>query len=209
MIVMALWHTFAGTQQSLISLPAPLEFRSLPAEYDMIKVSSDKVDVQISGNRRLINTLRGEQISAFVDLSNAQSGRNKIPLSKENLYLPPGLEVVKVTPSTIFVSLEQRIEKILPVKVHVTGKVRPEYKVYKITVEPKKIKVIASYSVARAVTALSTEPVSLENISQDTSMEVGVVFSPASIKPVSESDRKVLVHIAVSPSQKKNKSDKR
>lgn len=209
MIVMAFWYTFAGKQQSLISLPAPLEFRNLPVGYDMVKVSSDKVDVQISGNRRLINTLRSEQISAFVDLSNAQSGRNKIPLSKGNLYLPPGLEVVRLTPSTIFVSLEQRIEKILPVKVRVTGRPHPEYKVDKIAVDPKKIKVVAPYSVAKGVTVLFTEPVSIENIRQDTKVEVGIVFSPASIKPVSESDRKVLVRIAVSPSQKKNKSGKR
>lgn len=209
MIVMAVWYTFAGKQQSLISLSTPLEFRSLPSEYDMLKVSSDKVDVQVSGNRRLINTLRNEQISAFVDLATAQSGRNKIPLSKENLRLPPGLEVVKVTPSTIFVFLEQRIEKIIPVNVQVVGKSPPEFRVDKITVEPEKIRVIAPYSVAKGVTVLSTEPVSIENIREDTRLEVGVVFSPAAIKPVSESDRKILVHIAVSPLQKKNKSGKR
>ncbi|MFH1671957.1 MAG: diadenylate cyclase [Pseudomonadota bacterium] len=208
-IVMAFWHTFAGKQQSLISLTAPLEFRNLPAEYDMIKVSSDKIDVQVSGNRRLINTLRGEQLSAFVDLINAQSGRNKIPLSKENLRLPPGLEVVKVTPSTIFVSLEQRIEKVIPVKVQVVGKSHPEFRVDKITVEPETIKVIAPYSVAKGVTVLSTEPVSIENLKQTTKIEAGVVFSPASIKPVAESDRKVLVRIAISPSEEKNKSEKK
>lgn len=209
LIVTAFWYTFAGKQQSLISLTAPLEFRSLPWEYDMIRVSSDKVNVQISGNRRLINTLRTDQISAFVDLTTAQSGRNKIPLSKENIRLPPGLEVVKVTPSTIFVFLEQRLEKTLPVKVHVVGTIHPDFKIDNITVYPKTIKVIAPYSVIKGATALFTESVSVENIRQDKSMEVGVVFSPASIKPISESDRKVRVHISVSPSKKNNTSNKR
>ncbi len=209
MIVTAFWYTLAGKQQSLISLTAPIEFRNLPAEYDMIKASSDKIDVQISGNRRLINTLRGEQISAFVNLANAQSGRNKILLSKENLHLPPGLEVVKVTPSTIFVSFEQRIEKVIPVKVRVVDKSHPGFRVDKITVEPEKIRVVAPYSVAKGLTVLSTEPVSIENIRENTRLEVGVVFSPASIKPVSQSDQKVLVHIAISPSQKKTKSEKK
>ncbi|HYA03035.1 MAG TPA: diadenylate cyclase, partial [Syntrophobacteria bacterium] len=120
MLVSAFW-VISGKQQSLINLTVPLDFRNIPDYLELKRASAEKVEVQVTGKGRLVSALKPEQVGAFVDLRDGNSGTLKVPLSADNIRIPLGLEVVRVTPAAITVELEQRIEKEVPITPEVVG----------------------------------------------------------------------------------------
>jgi diadenylate cyclase len=197
-LVSVIWGVYTGGQLSLISVTAPVYFRNIPANLDLRKTSADKVEVQITGKRQLVAALKPEQVRAFLDLQPVEPGTQRLDLSADNISLPPGLDVVRITPSSIKVEMEPLTTKEVPVKPDLAGSPPQGYQIEAVRVKPEAVKVGGPSSTLRTLTSLATEPIDLGTIrpeQKEKTFDVPVVLYPASLHFVPNENKTVRVTI--------------
>ena len=196
LMVSLVWGIYSGGQFSLITATTPIDFRNIPDNLELMRTSAEKVEVQISGKRRLVTALEPEQVRAFLDLEGKTYGAHQVVLNQNSIELPLGLEVVRVTPSTIKVELEQRGEKKLAVKPQFIGASPAGYEIKKVRVRPSSVKVSGAISLLHKTKSLSTEPIDLDQIEQKDEkhiIEVPLALPSSSLRLLTGESKKVRV----------------
>jgi diadenylate cyclase len=201
-LVAIIWGVYTGGQLSLITVTAPVYFRNIPANLDLRKTSADKVEVQITGKRQLVAALKTDQVRAFLDLQSVEAGAHRLDLSAENISLPPGLDVVRITPSSIRVEMEPFAVKEVAVKPEFTGSPPQGYQIDTVRLKPRSVKVGGPSSALRTVSSLSTEPIDLGSIppeGKEKTFDVLLAVYPASLHLLPEESRTVRVTVKLRP----------
>jgi diadenylate cyclase len=197
-LVSGAWGIYSGKQLSLINVSTAVDFRNIPESLELRRSSAERVEVQITGKRRLVSALNPEQVSAFLDLSAIEAGLHRIELNRNNIELPLGLEVVRITPTAIRIEMENRVEREIAVEPNVVGSPPDGYLIDRISVRPGSVKVSGPVSTLNSMLSLNTEPISVGDIEPQRGekiVEVPVVLSPASIRLLPGQNKKVLVTV--------------
>jgi len=204
-LALFIWVFFAGEKESFISYTFPIEFRDLPKNFELVKISAQKAEVQISGSRRLLLALKPEQVALSLDLKNSEAGKNSFPLTSKNLSIPPGLNVIKIEPDSVTVVMEERTTALVPVVADLVGTLPEGKEMLFYKVIPDKVTIVGAPSVLRGIFSVKTEPILLSSITESTTVEVGVIPSPASVKLSSESLTVVEVELVIKDKVKKGR----
>jgi YbbR domain-containing protein len=198
LLVATVWGIYSGKQLSLISITTPIDFRNIPENLVLMNASTEKVEVQITGRRRLVSGLQPEQVEAFLDLKGITFGVHPLVLNQESIELPLGLEVVRLTPPTVRVEMEQRVEKRVAVTPKLEGSPPAGYEIDKVNVKPESVKVSGALSILQATSSLFTEPIDLATIepgSGEMTVEVPLVLSSASLRLLAGESKDVRVDV--------------
>jgi diadenylate cyclase len=202
LLVSIIWGLYSGTQLSLISVTAPIYFRNIPTNLELRKTSADRVEVQITGKRQLVAALRPDQVRAFLDLQGIEPGAHRLDLGADNIGLPPGLNVVRITPSSIKVEMDPFTVKEVPVKAEITGSPPKGYQLDAVRLKPRSVKVSGPESTLRDISNLYTEPVDLAELearSGEKTLDVPLVLFPASLRLLPAENKTVRVTITLRP----------
>jgi YbbR domain-containing protein len=140
-----------------------------------------------------MKSLRPGQIELRVDLKKAVEGVNEIPITQENIFLPPGISVNKADPPSIKITMDTRITKELAVQVDWIGRLPNDYILAEAKVEPNAVKVTGGSAILAKISTLYTEPVRLDNLQTSGSLTASLVLTPASLKLVSSSNDRVTI----------------
>ena len=197
-LVSGAWGIYSGKQLSLINVTTAVDFRNIPESLELRRSSAERVEVQITGKRRLVGALNPEQVSAFLDLSTIEAGFHRIELNGDNIELPLGLEVERITPTAIRIEMENRVEREIAVEPNVVGTPPDGYLVDRISIRPGSIRVSGPVSMLNRMLSLNTEPISVGDIEPQKGekiVEVPVVLSPASLRLLPGQNKKVLVTV--------------
>ena len=203
-----IWFFFAGEKESVISYTSPIEFRNLPKDLELLKISADKAEVQISGSRHLLLKLKPEQIGLSLSLENSKPGRNDFLLSNRNLSTPPGLNVVKIDPNEVTVVMEERETKMVSIQPEWVGTLPDGKELLSYKVIPDQVAIIGAHSALKDISNIKTEPIDLSIIKMSGMIEVGVIIPAASVKLSPDVPKKVKVEFEVSVQPKKSTTSK-
>ncbi len=201
LIVGAGWGLYAGRGVAAKNVEVTVAYHNLPAELGLLE-APERVEVQVSGLRPLVEALQPEQVAVFVDLRGAQVGTQIVELSADrNVGLPLGLDVDRIRPPSLRVVLEPRVEADARVEPSLVGDVPPGYEAA-YTVRPEAIRVSGPQSVIEGLDHLGTAPIGLDRLAADRpglSVEVEPVYSPASLRPAAGQPRRVRVDVRLRP----------
>jgi len=103
-----LWTTYTGEPTAEQSYSVPVQFLSLPPELEISGDLPTQVHVRVRGRSGLLRRLTPADLSISVDLSGARPGENVFPLVSNQLAVPYGARVVRVSPSEVRVKLVSR-----------------------------------------------------------------------------------------------------
>jgi uncharacterized protein (TIGR00159 family) len=202
LLVSTSWSIYSGKQLSLINITTAVDFRNIPETLELRRSSAESVEVQITGKRTLVSALKPEQVGAFLDLSEIDTGYHRIVLNGDNIELPLGLEVVRITPAAIRIEMEKRVERAIAVEPNIVGSPPAGYLIEKIRVRPGSVRVSGPVSTLKTMLSLSTEPISVDDIEPQRGekiVKVPVVLSPASLRLLPGQNKEVLVTIQLKP----------
>lgn len=189
-----IWRAYFGEQVSVKNLNVPISFRNVPAGLELQSTTSNEVAVQVCGQGPLFNALSQDQVIAYVDLTDVQPGRHIIHLSAENVTLPPGLVVDRLTPPSLELTIERRARKSVRVEPELIGE--PPGNI-RVSVEPTTVLVSGPESVLNGLDRLRTEPIDLQNLNAAHPGKVvpqaAVVLSPPSLRLLSPRTNQVRV----------------
>ena len=106
--VCILWLILVGPQNTEVGFAVPVVYYNIPGNLDMTGKNTQEVYLRVRGSRELLALLDPRGLRAQVDLSSAQAGRSRFPLTEHDVNIPLGLQVAGMDPSSVSVRLKER-----------------------------------------------------------------------------------------------------
>lgn len=177
-----LWLVVAGEQVVERALRIPLEFTNVPAQLEPVGEPANVVDVRVRGSSGRLSRIAAGEMVAVVDLEEARPGQRLFHLSTSDVRAPFGLEVLQVTPSTLYMTFEPSAMKSVPIVPEVEGDPAPGFEVATRTAEPAIAQIVGPQTAVAAVMAAITEPVSVAGASSTIVKTVSVGVADPSVR---------------------------
>lgn len=194
----ALWAFAVSDDTGESAYTVPVNLTDLPPGTEVTEVADEMVDVRLQGVRHLLARLSERDVRVAVSLRDARPGDVVARITAENIRVPRGIRVVRVTPSRVRATLERVVRVRLEVAPHLVGHPASGYQVAAVRVEPRHVDVKVSGAEAAAVQRLDTAPVDVEGARATVTREVGLV-APAGIDLAE--GRRVTVTVEVVPAR--------
>jgi len=196
-IVTGIWFGFTRSRDTFIALNVPIEYVNRPAPLEILNTSVDEVRLQLYGSSALIRSLQPGQVQVRINLGKASEGHNTLPLTQENIVLPPGVFLNKVEPAAVEVMLDIPITKQLPVQVQWVGRLPENLLLKEVKVVPDTVQVIGGSKILENVHTIYTSPVRLNNLTKSGSFTATLVLTPASLKLSAASPERVTISYVI------------
>ncbi len=196
-IITSIWFGFTRSKDVIMSLDVPIEFVNRPQDLEILDARPTQVRVHVSGASALLRTLRPQQVSVQVDLSQATEGRNVLAITQDNVYLPPGVLLNRIEPHFIEVILDRLIVKEVTVQADWEGHLDDNLLMSKVEVFPSKISIIGGKSILKDIKTIYTIPIRLDTIKSSGEVTVPLILAPASIKLAPGMPEKVKVKYTI------------
>jgi len=134
---------------------------TLPEDKVLVSDRIDEVRVTIKGAWRRLRKFDEREVDRInLDLRHAPSG--ELGISNDMIHLPSGVTITSVSPRSIHVAFDKRIEKVVEVTPAITGRPQHGYIVAEVKPVPATIKLRGGEGMLAALTAIRTHEISLE-----------------------------------------------
>ena len=138
-IAASLWVFVVGQEKSEISVRVSVEITNVPSDLLVVDDSLGEVDVRLYGPRSLIRRVASDRLVKVVDLSGMGLGEHVFQVLPEDLRLPPGVRVIRVSPGSFILTLARRITRDVQVRPVFRGHPQAGYEVAEVTFKPDKV----------------------------------------------------------------------
>ncbi len=190
------WFGFTRGLDTLVSFEAPIRFTGRLPGVDIVGSSDDVVRVHISGAGKLIKSVRADQVAVNIDLGSVPLGVNTLRILPNDVSLPPGVELDRVTPSEIEVTLDKNDIKTLPIQADWIGKMPDDLLLTEATLDPVQVQVTGRSLLLENLSTLYTEKIPLGEIDKNGKISAAIKF-PDKIKPSPGQQERVTVYYKV------------
>lgn len=196
-LAVILWLFVKSETGGEVGLVAPVEFSSLPPTLIMVRLSDEVINLRVSGSLSKVERLSTRDVRVRIDLSSAKAGLNSFDILPRNISLPQGLTVTQMSPSTIKVEIDEVMDKIVRVNALVQGEPESGYRVSRVTVDPRYIKLQGSKTQLKTLKEVPTEEIDVSGFKETVKLEVPLRLSELNVK--AGGDRKVRVTVHIEP----------
>lgn len=103
----ALWFYVVGEKKAEVGFIVPLMLKNIPGDMVVIDEEKKEVEVKVTGPKTLVTGLSPTHIEVAIDLSNGRPGLNTYSINPQEIKTPRGVDVIRVSPSSVKVHLEK------------------------------------------------------------------------------------------------------
>lgn len=171
-----LWFYVLSNEPFVIEKKIKLDFE-VPKGYAISNLPKREVTVKIRGSRIFMKNLLGNEAKILLDLKIYPYKKTKnfdVHINPYDVPVSFGLDVIKVTPDKINVTLDKSIYKKVPVKVKLSGEVTSEMKLVKYGLIPSEVMIVGPIEVMRKVSFMNTESIDLSPLDGTGIMKVRI-----------------------------------
>jgi YbbR domain-containing protein len=161
-IALAMWLFVAGQEKSEISLKVPVEITNIPADLLVVDDVVGDVDVRLYGPRTLIRRAAEERLVKPVNLAGLGPGEHVVQVLPEDLKLPPGVTVLRLSPGRFTITLAKRVTREVQVRPVLTGQPAEGLQVAEVSFKPDKVIVSGRQEDLGDLDWIWTTPISLD-----------------------------------------------
>jgi len=154
------WTRESAVERVLIVAVAP---PSLPAGFILIEGPVKQVELRVRGPKALIQALSERDVTYRPALEGDLAGVVQVPVRTRDIHLPSAVAVVEANPSFLTFTLDEELEKEVPVMVVLAGQPAGGYTVVETRVEPERVLLKGPGGTLKRVHVAVTKPV---NVSQ-------------------------------------------
>lgn len=191
-----LWVVFAYSPVTIQrTIEVPVEFRNLPADWELDDVQPDEITVHLAGPEHAFRELDPENLAVSFDASAPVEGRNVFVVDGDNLTLPAEIELTGAEPSELHVSARRLQVVSLPVEVRTEGSLPEPLALDSLRAEPDTVVVLMPAGSVGS-DRLATEPVDLRQVEASGTVERALVL-PEGWRLPQDRPNEVTVHVTV------------
>jgi len=103
----ALWVFVMSSEKTNVTLPLPVELDGVPSGLMVTSERPDTVDVQLHGLRSALLRVAPDALRVRINLAGSRPGEVVVGLAPDQIVVPPGVSVIRITPSVVRVGLAQ------------------------------------------------------------------------------------------------------
>jgi len=201
-----LWFFVTGEQRLERSYLVPLELGNVPEGLMVANEVPSRIDVRISGPRTLLINIDQGELGIPVDLDGAKPGVVTFRRLEEQIDIPRGLKVTRVSPALVEVRLDRQRTRKVAVRAEVTGVPAEGYRVAAVAVAPALAQVEGAESELKNLKEVLTEPIAVEGLAESFVMTVPLIYQGDYSRLVEPSAVELEVKIEPIPASEKVKN---
>lgn len=165
-LAVLLWVVIAGEKTSEMGLSVPVELQNFPKDLELTGEPVNAVEVRVRASPGVIQQLGPGDVSAQIDLAGAGDGERIVHLTARAIRVPFGVQVVKITPSSISLNFERTLQKAVPIRPRLIGRPSEGFEVAGVVAKPADVLIAGPRSRVLEIESAFTEPVSVDDARQ-------------------------------------------
>ncbi len=198
-----LWYFVGGEDIVNKNVMVPVEVINLPSDLVISNQFKKEIEVSVSGPRSLVLDMGNRAISRQIDLEDAAPGTMVIKNNNDSINVPRGVEVQRIKPDTIILSLDKLIQKRLVVNPVTSGTIASDYVLKNIRMEPESISITGPPTVLENFAALRTKVIKIEGLKRAAEVQVPLELDAIIVDLIGETTVTAHLDIVVETVQKK------
>jgi len=178
LLALVLWLVLIPEEKTYSekTLTIPLETRNIPPDMELVEKPAASVDVTVRARMRIIDQITPASVVAKLDLEKATIYQEEYPINQSMISLPPGAEVLRITPSKVDLRLENTAQIGLDIVPTLVGKPAEGLKLLKVEVVPPKVEVKGPESKIRKTDKVTTTPINLADLTGSTEIDADLIL---------------------------------
>ncbi|MGQ9617366.1 MAG: CdaR family protein, partial [Candidatus Aminicenantia bacterium] len=149
-----------------------VNFTNLPKNTVVVSTSTESVEVYLKVPKKFESELKKANPEINLNLLKSKIGQVIIPLNSESIsHIPKGIEIAKIVPSNLVVTLDRLIEKVANIEPLLYGKEEKE----NVEVSPKKVKILCPSTLIALTKSIPTEPVDFFRLRKEGELTVSLL----------------------------------
>lgn len=166
---------------------------TLPDDKVLVSERLDEVRISIKGPWQRLRRFDERELERInLDLRRAQAG--EVYITPDMITVPSGLRVTSISPRTIRVAFDRRVEKLVEISPQLVGRPLHGYVVSEVKPMPATIKVRGAERALKSLTAVRTTEVSVDGRAEAFSSDAKLL-TPDDVEPAGSGE--VLVQIQI------------
>jgi len=178
LLALVLWLVLIPEEKTYSekTLTIPLETRNIPPDMELVEKPAASVDVTVRARMRIIDQITPASVVAKLDLEKATIYQEEYPINQSMISLPPGAEVLRITPSKVDLRLENTAQIGLDIVPTLVGKPAEGLKLLKVEVVPPKVEVKGPESKILKTDKVTTTPINLADLTGSTEIDADLIL---------------------------------
>ncbi|HEY5923133.1 MAG TPA: CdaR family protein [Kofleriaceae bacterium] len=166
---------------------------TLPDDKVLVSDRLDEVRISIKGPWQRLRRFDERELERInLDLRRAQTG--DVYITPDMVTLPSGLRVTAISPRTIRVVFDRRVEKIVEVSPQLVGRPMHGYVVAEVKSMPTTVKVRGAERALKMLSTVRTQEVSVDGRAETFATDTKVM-TPDDVEPAESGQVMVQIHI--------------
>ncbi len=176
LLAIALWFTVSGEERTETTITMALELANLHKNLMAINEVPPAIQVRVVGPRSIVNNLSQTRLTQTMDLTGYKSGRHTFSLGPNSFSFPRGVQVIRIQPNPINLTLAATMTQTLPVKPILDNKPPEGYEVISVQIRPVQVMVKGPYSELAELNFIPTLPIDLSHLKEHTIIATDLDF---------------------------------
>jgi YbbR domain-containing protein len=197
-LAVVVWFFVVSADRGQFGFTVPVEYVGLEPRMVLLGAPREAVDVQVEAARWAAARLAPTDVRVRVDLSRAREGVNMVQLSSDDVQAPAGVNVVRVSPSAVRVSVATAATREVRVVPQLRGTTPADVRVGRVAVEPATVQVKGPRTTIEERATVETAPVDVTGLRESVTRTVGLVL-PDAVHPTTQRTVQVTVEIKRGP----------
>lgn len=207
---LVLWLIFIPEEKivSEKTLTIRLETLNRPPNMELVQKPPPTIDITVRAPNRILDEITPTNVSAGLDLSAASIAQQEYPLNRDMISLPPGAEVIRISPNQVQLKLERTKRIELEIEPDIRGEqalVDAGFNIINTEVRPPTVLVSGPESLVQSGDKVSTAPVDVSDLQQSTFFEVDLILPKPDLQ-LAEARTKVQVRIIIQEIKEENRN---
>ncbi len=161
----------------------PVDVQNIPKGLIITEHPPKGIEARIRALKALAKTLPEMKLRYKMDVSDLLIGVHAIPVNPNNIKLPNGISILKVSPSFLRVKMEKEVKKVVPVIVSISGNPAPGFEVVATKAKPSSIILKGSGKILSQKKEILTKPIDVNGISESFQREIALDLSEGTATP--------------------------
>lgn len=157
-----------------IVLAVPVRFQNVSDDLIALQGEAPVLEAHLEGPSGALEEVKSSGLSYDVDLSAATPGPLMVKLSPDKIKVPRRISVVGIEPSSFTVTIDNRLEKVIPVVPDLIGDPAPGYVISRVVADPSFVQLSGPMSVLKDMSAVRTTPVNVGGLTETTKKKVAL-----------------------------------
>jgi YbbR domain-containing protein len=176
LLAIALWFAVSGEERTETTLNMALELINLHQHLIVTSEVPPALQVRVVGPRSIINNLSHTRLTETLDLANYKSGRHTFYLGPNSFTFPRGVQVIRIQPNPVNLTLSATITQTLPIKPVIENNPPQGYHIVSVQTRPSQVTVKGPVKELSNLKSIATLPIDLSHLKESTIIATDLDF---------------------------------